>query len=74
MHTIAQLEQQAYQLAGQMFNLSSPKQLQEILYSQLNLPILEKTPTGQPATGESVLQDLARHYPLPRINLEYRGL
>lgn len=72
--TIAQLEQQAYVIAGQPFNLSSPKQLQEILYEKLHLPILEKTPTGQAATGESVLQDLARDYPLPKIILEHRSL
>ncbi len=72
--TIVHLEQQAYQIAGQSFNLNSPKQLQEILYGKLNLPILEKTPTGQPATGESVLQDLAHTYPLPRIILEHRTL
>lgn len=71
---ITQLEQEAYALANQPFNLSSPKQLQEILFSKLGLPILEKTPTGQPATGESVLQDLARDYPLPRVILEHRSL
>lgn len=71
---IIQLEQKAFTLAGQPFNLNSPKQLQEILYEKLQLPILEKTPTGQPATGESVLQDLARHYELPKVILEYRSL
>ncbi len=71
---IIHLEQKAYAIAGQSFNLSSPKQLQEILYEKLQLPILEKTPTGQPATGESVLQDLARHYELPKIILEHRSM
>lgn len=69
-----QLEEQAHQLAGQVFNLSSPKQLQEIFYVQQKLPVLEKTPTGQPSTGESVLQELALSYPLPKVILEYRGL
>jgi DNA polymerase-1 len=71
---IFELEQQAYQLAGQPFNLSSPKQLQIILYEKHGLPVLEKTPTGQPSTAESVLQDLALSYPLPKIILEYRSL
>lgn len=71
---IAELEQEAYQLAGQEFNLSSPKQLQVILFEQLGLPVLEKTPTGQPSTSESVLQELAHNYPLPKVILEYRSL
>ena len=69
-----ELEQQAHHLAGQPFNLGSPKQLQEILFGQLNLPVLEKTPTGQASTGESVLQELALDYPLPKVILEYRSL
>ena len=69
-----ELEQQAYKLAGQPFNLGSPKQLQEILFGQLKLPVLEKTPTGQPSTGESVLQELALDFPLPKLILEYRSL
>lgn len=68
------LEKQAYQLAGTTFNLSSPKQLQDIFYTQMKLPILEKTPTGAPSTGESVLQELALDYPLPKIILEHRSL
>lgn len=68
------LEEQAYQAAGAVFNLASPKQLQEILYTQLKLPILEKTPTGAPSTAESVLQELALDYPLPKIILEHRSL
>lgn len=68
------LEEHAYSLAGNTFNLASPKQVQEILYSKLGLPVLEKTPTGQPSTSESVLQELALDYPLPKVILEYRGL
>jgi DNA polymerase-1 len=68
------LEQSAHAAAGQTFNLSSPKQIQAILYDKMNLPVLARTPTGQPSTDESVLQDLARDYELPRLILEYRGL
>ncbi|STX50100.1 DNA polymerase I [Legionella busanensis] len=68
------LEQEATELAGRTFNLNSPKQLQEILFDELNLPILAKTPTGQPSTAESVLQELAYNYKLPAIILEYRSL
>ncbi len=70
----AVLQEQAYKIADSVFNLSSSKQLQEILYQKMKLPILEKTPTGQPSTGESVLQELAHQYPLPKIILEYRSL
>jgi DNA polymerase I len=69
-----ELEREAHQLAGQPFNLGSPKQLQEILYQKHHLPVLEKTPTGQPSTAESVLQELALNYPLPKVILEYRTL
>lgn len=68
------LEKEAYALVGQRFNLGSPKQLQAILFDQLKLPILEKTPTGQPSTAESVLQELALDYPLPKLLLEHRSL
>jgi len=68
------LEVDIYLMAGQEFNINSPKQLQEILFEKLNLPILEKTPTGQPSTAESVLQELAHQYPLPNMILEYRSL
>jgi DNA polymerase-1 len=68
------LEQQAHDEAGLVFNLGSPKQIQSILYEQLNLPILKKTPKGQPSTAESVLQELAQDYPLPRLILEYRSM
>lgn len=71
---IKTLEEEAIGLAGQAFNLSSPKQLQEILYEKLGLPILAKTPTGQPSTAESVLQTLAYDYRLPEVILEYRSL
>ncbi len=67
------LEHQAYVIAGQEFNLSSPKQIQEILFEQLNLPVLKKTPKGQPSTAESVLQELALDYALPRLILEHRS-
>lgn len=68
------LEQQAYELAGQRFNLASPKQLGEILFEKLQLPIRKKTPTGAPSTAEEVLAELAEEYPLPRLLMEYRGL
>lgn len=68
------LEKRAYEEAGQTFNLSSPKQLQEILYDKLGLPVLEKTPTGQPSTSESVLSQLVDHSALPAILLEHRSL
>lgn len=71
---IKQLEQEAYAIAGHEFNLSSPKQLQTILYEKLQLPIFSKTPTGQPSTSEATLQELAHDYPLPRIVLEHRSL
>ncbi len=71
---IIALEQHAYALVGHVFNLSSPKQIQEIFYEQLNLPILKKTPKGQPSTEESVLQELALDYPLPKVILEHRSL
>lgn len=68
------LELQAHASANQPFNLNSPKQIQEILFNQLELPIIKKTPTGVPSTDEDVLQQLALDYPLPKILLEYRGL
>ncbi len=71
---LSELETDIHQLAGQAFNINSPKQLQEILYTQLKLPILEKTPTGQPSTAESVLQTLALDFHLPKVILEYRSL
>ena len=68
------LEQQAHQSAGQAFNLGSPKQIREILFEKLKLPVIQKTPKGDPSTAESVLKELALDYPLPKIILEYRGL
>jgi DNA polymerase I len=68
------LEQQAYQLAGQPFNLASPKQLGEILFQKMKLPALRKTATGQPSTDEDVLTELAADYPLPKVLLEHRAL
>lgn len=71
---LTELEHDTFQIAGQTFNLNSPKQLQDVLYTQLQLPILQKTPTGQPSTAEAVLQELALDYPLPKLIIEYRGL
>jgi len=68
------LEREAYQLAGEEFNLGSPKQLQEIFYDKLGYPVVSKTATGQPSTAEPVLQELALSYPLPKLLLEHRGL
>jgi DNA polymerase-1 len=68
------LEQSAHAAAGTAFNLDSPKQLQEILFGKLGLPVKRKTATGQPSTAEDVLEELAGDYELPRIILEYRGL
>ena len=69
-----ELEKAVYDIAGEQFNLSSPKQLQGILYQKLKLPILKKTPTGQPSTAEPVLHELAEEYELPRLVLEHRSL
>jgi DNA polymerase-1 len=71
---ILKLEQEAHQAAGQPFNLGSPKQLQQILFEKLGLPIIRKTPKGQPSTAEDVLQELAIDYELPSLILEYRSL
>ncbi|MBI3229082.1 MAG: DNA polymerase I [Burkholderiales bacterium] len=71
---IAELEQQAYELAGQPFNMNSPKQLGEILFTKLELPVVKKTPSGTPSTDEEVLQKLAEDYPLPKVLLEFRGM
>ncbi len=68
------LEKDAYALAGEEFNLGSPKQLQKIFFEKLQLPIIKKTPKGQPSTAEPVLQELALDYPLPKVIMEYRGL
>ncbi|MGZ4999201.1 MAG: DNA polymerase I [Methylomonas sp.] len=68
------IEQQAHDLAGSAFNIGSPKQIQEILYDRLKLPVLKKTPKGQPSTDESVLQELAVNYALPKLILDFRGM
>jgi len=77
-HSIGQrldeLEIEAHNLAGKSFNLSSPKQLQQILFEELKIPVIKKTPKGAPSTAEEVLQELALDYPLPKIILENRGL
>ncbi len=69
-----ELEQETYAMAGEEFNLGSPKQLQSIFFDKLKLPVLKKTPKGQPSTAEPVLQELALDYPLPALILEYRSL
>ncbi|MCH8846914.1 MAG: DNA polymerase I [Proteobacteria bacterium] len=71
---MSEIEQEAHDLAKQTFNISSPKQIQKILYDDMQLPVLAKTPKGQPSTAESVLQELARDYDLPRLILDYRSL
>jgi DNA polymerase-1 len=69
-----ELELQAHELAGGPFNLGSPKQLGEVLFEKLELPVLKKTPKGAPSTAEEVLAELALDYPLPQVILEYRSL
>ncbi len=71
---LQELELEIFQLAGQQFNINSPKQLQEILFQKLNLPVLQKTPTGQPSTADHVLQELALDFAMPRNIIEYRSL
>jgi DNA polymerase-1 len=68
------LREEAHRVAGGEFNLESPKQLQAVLFEKLGIPVLRKTPTGQPSTAEDVLEELADTYPLPRLILDYRGL
>ena len=69
-----ELEQRAFQIAGHPFNLNSPKQIQEIIFGEMKLPVIKKTPGGAPSTDEEVLETLAADYPLPRALLDYRGL
>lgn len=69
-----ELEKEAHELGGGPFNLGSPKQLQEILFDKLELPVIRKTPKGQPSTAEDVLMELADDYDLPRVIIEYRGV
>ncbi|WP_038256699.1 DNA polymerase I [Xenorhabdus bovienii] len=71
---LGELEKAAYELAGEEFNLASPKQLQVIFFEKLNLPVLKKTPNGAPSTNEEVLEELADNHELPRVILEHRGL
>jgi len=71
---LQQIEGQAHELAGETFNLGSPKQIGQILFEKLELPVLKKTPKGAPSTAEEVLQELALDYPLPAVLMEYRSL
>ena len=71
---ISELEKEAHEIAGQAFNLGSPKQLGEILFEKLELPVVKKTPKGAPSTAEDVLVELALDYPLPKLLLEHRSL
>ena len=71
---MTEIEQLAYKEAGEEFNLASPKQIQAIFFEKLELPIIRKTPKGQPSTAEDVLQELAEDYELPRLILQYRGM
>ncbi len=71
---LEELEQKAYEIAEQEFNMNSPKQLQAILFEKMGLPVVKKTPSGTPSTNEEVLQELALDYSLPKLILEYRGL
>ncbi len=71
---LERMEQEIFAAAGERFNLGSPKQIQEVLFEKLKLPVLKKTPTGQPSTAEEVLAELALDYPLPALILEHRGL
>jgi len=71
---LEEIKSEAYDLAGQEFNLGSPKQLGEILFEKLELPVIKKTPKGAPSTAEEVLVELALDYPLPKVLLEYRSL
>ena len=71
---LTELEREAHTLAGGPFNLDSPKQLQQVLFERLAIPVVRKTPTGQPSTAEDVLEELSATHPLPKLILEYRGL
>lgn len=71
---LVELETQAYELAGQPFNMNSPKQVGEVLFEKMGIPVIRKTAGGAPATGEDILQELALDYPLPKLLLEYRGV
>ena len=71
---LLELERRAHAIAGHPFNVESPKQLQEVLFNELGLPVKRKTPSGQPSTAEDVLEELAEEFELPRVIMEYRGL
>lgn len=71
---LLEIESNVFSLAGKTFNMNSPKQLQSILFEDLNLPVLQKTPTGQPSTADAILQELALDFELPRLVIEYRSL
>ena len=71
---MVEIEKQSFEVAGESFNLGSPKQIQAIFFEKLGLPVIRKTPKGQPSTAEDVLQELAEDYELPRLILEHRGL
>ena len=71
---LAQIEKQAFEVAGESFNLGSPKQIQHIFFDKLGLPVIRKTPKGQPSTAEDVLQEMADDHELPRLILEHRGM
>lgn len=71
---LVEIEEEAFKQAGSSFNINSPKQLQDVLFNQLKLPILQKTPTGQASTADAVLQELALDYPLPKLIIEFRSL
>src|SRR5262249_16908502 len=71
---LLELEKEIFHMAGNTFNLNSPKQLQEILFEQLKLPVLQKTPKGTPSTADSVLQELALEFLIPQRIIEYRSI
>jgi DNA polymerase-1 len=73
-NALAELERRAHAVAGRPFNLESPKQLQEVLFGELGLPVKRKTPSGQPSTAEDVLEELAEEFELPRVIMDYRAL
>ena len=73
-NSMNELERKAFEIAGESFNISSPKQIQEILFEKMKIPVIAKTPKGQPSTSESVLSDLSKEYELPKIILNYRSL
>ena len=72
--SLAAIEKEAYKVAGMVFNIASPQQIQAVLFEKQGIPVLQKTPKGQPSTAESVLQELAVEHELPRLILEHRGL